>query len=189
MTSTDPRGSKVERVEPSRRLSSQLKQCDTLALAITSLFGHDIWQPVRSGCKCFAFQNVCGIDKGLDPAPEVLEATSIYDISIFGIAEPSTVFDDSITHTIDAKIKKQFGRGFISGEGRKSGYNPGGIMQLIRGRATGRHMASGTDKLGRYSWMTLRGSNTKKLCVVTAYRVVQGKGSTPKYRESTTAHW
>ena len=62
-------------------------------------------------------------------------------------------------------------------------------MQLIRGKATGRHMESGTDKLGRYSWMTLHGSNAKKLCIITAYRVVQGKGSTPKSRESTTAHW
>jgi len=86
-----------------------LEQCDTLA--ITSPFGHDIWQPVRSGYCRIAFQNVRGIDRGPDLACEVLEATSLYDISIFGIAEPNMVFDDTITHTINAKNDKHFGCG------------------------------------------------------------------------------
>jgi len=53
----------------------------------------------------------------------------------------------------------------------------------------GRHSKSGADKWGRFSWITLRGKNSKKLYVVTAYRVCQANGTTPSSRESTTAHW
>jgi len=68
------------------------------------------------------FQNVCGIDQGLHPAQEVLDATKSYDIGIYGITEPNTVMTDYLKNAINVHIKKRFGSGFIaasSGPGRK----------------------------------------------------------------------
>ena len=127
-----------------------------------------------------------------NPVNKVLDATDDYNIGIFGIAEPNTVFNDDLNTAINASIKKCFGNGFIRAKscpGKHTGYNPGGIMQIIRGELAGRHKSSGTDKMGRYSWMTLRGRNDKTLCIITAYRVCQSKGTTPVSRESNTAHW
>ena len=129
----------------------------------------------------------------MTPAHEVLDATDAYDIGIYGIAEPNAVMACHLKNAINVQRKKRFdGNGFIaapSGPGRKSGYNPGDILQLIRGQASGRHSKSGANKWGRFSWMTLRGKNSKKLCIITAYRVCQTKGTTPASRYSTTAHW
>ena len=37
------------------------------------------------------------------------------------------------------------------------------------GSMTGRHLESGASPLGQYSWMTFRGANAKKLCIISAY--------------------
>ena len=64
---------------------------------------------------------------------------------------------------------------------------------MIRGNPAGRHHSRGTDPLGRYSWNTLRGSNDKLLCIITAYRVCQRKGTSPNFNPKRsppkTAHW
>jgi len=50
----------------------------------------------------------------LHPAQEVLYATKLYDIGIYGIAEPNAVMMDYLKNTINVQIKKRFGCGFIA---------------------------------------------------------------------------
>jgi len=95
---------------------------------------------------------------GGHPAQDVLNATATCDIGVYGIAEPNTAMNDSIKTAINTRIKSRFGSGFItaeSGPGRKTGYNPGGIMQVIQGKVAGRHSQSGAEKWGRFLWLTL----------------------------------
>ncbi len=62
-------------------------------------------------------------------------------------------------------------------------------MQMIRGTTAGRHAKSGGDRYGRYSWMELQGKNSRRLCIITAYRVTQQKGTRPASADCNTAYW
>jgi hypothetical protein len=65
----------------------------------------------------------------------------------------------------------------VSTSGEKSNYQPGGVMQIVRGTAFGRITSNGTDKLGRYSWHCLAGSRDEGIVVITAYRVCQERSN------------
>ena len=166
---------------------------DEINESLLEAYGNDILQPALPGCARLAFQNAQGIDRWPEPAREILDATDQFGIDIYGVAEPNAIFNEEFKIAINASIKQRFGCGSIAASScpskRSSGYNPGGIMQLIRGKPTGRLMDHGVDKLGRMSWMTLRGKNDRKLCIMSCYRVVQTKGTVPINRESNTAHW
>ena len=62
-------------------------------------------------------------------------------------------------------------------------------MQLTVGSPAGRYHSKGSDPLGKFAWTTLRGRNDNKLCVVTAYRVCQKKGTRPPAGDNNTSHW
>ena len=52
-------------------------------------------------------------------------------------------------------------------------WKPGGTMVGVSGRWASRMAKSGTDDLGRWSWMDLRGKKGKTIRVISAYRVSQ----------------
>ena len=157
--------------------------------------GGDIHKPRPEGYERFALQNVRGITRWPLPAGEVITAMDENDIAVFGVTEPNCAMDDRITPAVDACLKRNFGRGYTSaastpGEsGGTSGYLPGGVMQLIRGNVAGRHHSMGRDPLGKFTWVTMRGKNDNLLCVITAYRVCQKKGTKPAKEDCNTSHW
>ena len=74
-------------------------------------------------------------------------------------------------------------------QSKKKGYLPGGEMQLIRGNISGRHIKINGDKYGRYMWMKLGRKNDNKLSIITAYRVVQEKGTQSSSENCNTSYW
>ena len=155
-------------------------------------FGDDVTAAVPTGHERMGFQNAHGISRGPHPADEVFEASRKYHLGILGIAESNCAWDEDLKIRIKASMKQQFGNGVMScasSKVRRHGYLPGGVMQLLHGQSAGRHVKSGADKYGRFTWMVLNGKNNNKLCVITAYRVCQAKGTTPNTPDSITAYW
>jgi hypothetical protein len=58
--------------------------------------------------------------------------------------------------------------------GNTSDYQPGGTAVLVRNQWATRYLSSGSDILGRWSWITLTGKGTKKVSFISAYRVCEG---------------
>ena len=50
-------------------------------------------------------------------------------------------------------------------------YKPGGTLMVARGNVRGRIMERGSDKLGRWTYMRIRGKQGKSLWVLTVYQV------------------
>ena len=142
-------------------------------LAILSPFGGDINKPLGPGCERLAFQNGNGIERWPNPAEDVFDAATQYDIGLCGIAEPNCAMDENLTAAMEIAAKKRFGCGIVSAAStpgtKKTGYLPGGILQLARGSIGGRHEKRGYDKMGNFTWMTLRGRNKKKTEILPSY--------------------
>ena len=161
-------------------------------LSTTRSYGDDISNAALEGCIRIAFQNVHGIERGPDPFTEVTDAKVELGIDIFGAAETCVAWTSEFAAAASAVVRRRFGSGFAVGastETKKHGFLPGGVMQTIRGNATGRNQQKGRDPLGRYVWMTLQGKNDKKLCIITMYRVCQQKGTRQRSERGNTAHW
>ena len=155
-------------------------------------YGSDIWQPKQLGCSRIAFQNARGIRYHPFPGEDVIGATEEYDIDVFGVAEPNVAFTDSFVSAVDGLINKAYGRGHIAHASmptEKTGYFPGGIMQLIHSTTARRSVKYGGDKFGRYAWEELHGKNDNKLCIITAYRTGQKKGFRPRSPDCNTIYW
>ena len=56
-------------------------------------------------------------------------------------------------------------------ERTKTKYQPGGTATLITSKSVQRISNAGSDHLGRWSYVTLKGKNGRKITLVTAYRV------------------
>ena len=56
-------------------------------------------------------------------------------------------------------------------------FNMGGTMIIVQGALAGRIGTQGADKLGRWSWMELKGDGDKSLILTCAYRVGRSKGT------------
>ena len=138
--------------------------------------GSDFQEPAMDGHERLVFQNVQGISRGPVPALELTDAINETHASIYGVAEPNCVMCDDIITPINARLDKEYGTGVAvacstPGTTSKSGYLPGGIMQIVKGSPTGRIHSTGRDPLGRFSWATFRGHNNNKLCTITAYHI------------------
>ena len=92
---------------------------------------------------------------------------------------------------VNASTKKEFGCGFISASSmpnKRKGYLPGGTMQLIRGTIFGQYTKCDGEKYGRYTWMKVGRKNDNKLCISTAYRVIQEKDTQPTSENCNTSY-
>jgi endonuclease/exonuclease/phosphatase (EEP) superfamily protein YafD len=66
-------------------------------------------------------------------------------------------------------------------------YKPGGTMSSALGNTVSRVITTGTDDLGRWSYMKLSGKDGKVLTIITAYQVCR-KNTTAVNNDSCTAH-
>jgi len=76
----------------------------------------------------------------------------------------------------DTYAKASFGSN--TDESFLTSWKPGGTLVGASGRWASRVAKSGTDELGRWSWMDLRGKKGKTIRVISAYRVSQDHPST-----------
>jgi hypothetical protein len=53
-------------------------------------------------------------------------------------------------------------------------YQPGGTAVSVRNKWATRFLAKGSDRFGRWSWLTLTGKGTTKVTFISAYRVCDG---------------
>ena len=65
----------------------------------------------------------------------------------------------------------------ISDWNRRSGssrYEPGGVMMLNKGKATAHILKKGNDekRLGRWTWVTIKGKFDKLTTIISAYRAI-----------------
>ena len=163
-------------------------------MSVTKAHGNDITRKLEDGQIRIGFQNARGIEYDLRrPASEMIQAAKENNIGIYGIVEPNCSFNTTLVRAIGKAINKEFPtNGFItyaSMPSTKQGYLPGGSIQAITGGMVGRHVQSGGDKYGRFSWAKFMGKNGEKFLSITAYRVGQKKGSKPESADSITAHW
>jgi hypothetical protein len=70
-----------------------------------------------------------------------------------------------------------------------SHHQPGGVAQLVIRKMTGRVLARGRDKLGRYAWQEILLDGTRNLLVITAYRVPQDNILGCGYETSAMQQW
>jgi hypothetical protein len=53
-------------------------------------------------------------------------------------------------------------------------YQPGGTAVSVRNKWATRYLAKGSDRFGRWSWLTLTGKGATKVTFISAYRVCDG---------------
>ena len=95
--------------------STLLQEAEQAKSSITTSHGNNINKQPEKGHTRIAFQNARGIEYDLRrPASELIEATTVNNISIYGIAEPNCSFDRELTWSINTALKKARGTGFIT---------------------------------------------------------------------------
>jgi exonuclease III len=153
--------------------------------------GHDISTPKDDHTRV-SFQNPRGLDAWPYPGLELVTSMAEYDIDIGCCAETNLKFTEEMEAAAMVTLQRQFGNGYVATSSSnfksKSQYLPGGTALFTRGKSIARITAQGSDTIGRYSWITLTGTNQKAICFVTAYRVPQSKSFRSKSRHDTTAH-
>jgi hypothetical protein len=131
-----------------------------------------------SGSTRIYFVNANGIRYGArggdmnEVCARVLEG----NIDIIGITE--TKLDTKmpcVVHTCHQSVRGYFDNSKLimasSMKSYGSSYKPGGTLQLSRGSITGQVVASGTDDMGRWCWMSYNRSANRRLTIITAYQV------------------
>lgn len=99
-----------------------------------------------------------------------------------GFAETNTNWTQSDAKAVvDMHLRLGFGhaRMATSSSGLRSNtmYQAGGTMTAVLGKWCGRKMDVGSDEVGCYSWIRLRGRKGRKITFVTCYRVSQSSGA------------
>lgn len=154
--------------------------------------GDDISNDPKSSTTRIAFQNIRGIDREPEPAVELIQTIQDFQIDIFGAAETNCDWTQEFNHRVGAILQKTFGNTLLTTSSanhpNKNGYLPGGVCQIARGSIVGRMPKHGQDNLGRYAWQKYTGSNERKLCIITAYRVSQAKHFVSPNSQNNTAH-
>ena len=129
--------------------------------------------------------NVDGISarEGMVEYQNVLGAFKHMEAGMFSVSEHTLDTTQSRVRRrmYDLKIKvdayAKIEAGSCGGETTESWWKPGGTLLGISGRWASRLKEQGSDRMGRWSWMDLRGKNNKIIKVISAYRVSQEYGS------------
>jgi hypothetical protein len=123
---------------------------------------------------------------------EFTGAMAEYDVDIGGCAETNLAWTDELEAAAMVTLQRQFGNGYVTTSSSsfksKTNYLPGGTAIFARGDIIARIIARGSDSIGRYSWITLKGNNDKSVCIITAYRVPQSKTFRSTSNNDSTAH-
>jgi hypothetical protein len=102
-------------------------------------------------------------------------------IDILGLIETNLnwTLEQRMKLAAELYIKFHGGRSITaSHRSQKEGYQPGGTAMVARGPICGQVYRRGSDPLGRFTWMALRGKDGTGVIVVTLYRVCQNSGVT-----------
>jgi hypothetical protein len=94
-------------------------------------------------------------------------------IDIFGMAETNIYWNQEKMAALSSLLQLVFGSGQIatsSSSTNGDGYLPGGTALIAQGCSTG-------DRMGRFSYMELRGAEGCGVLIVSAYRVCQSRGT------------
>jgi hypothetical protein len=94
-------------------------------------------------------------------------------IDIFGMAETNIYWNQEKMAALSSLLQLVFGSGQIatsSSSTNGDGYLPGGTALIAQGCSTG-------DRMGRVSYMELRGAEGCGVLIVSAYRVCQSRGT------------
>jgi len=106
------------------------------------------------------FQNINDIKGPINAANEIFEVIEDKDVDIMGLAETNINWTETKRQEAKVAIKIRYGQGSIttsSGRAIKDGYLPGGTATIARGKTTGRIIAQGSDEMGRFTWIQLKG--------------------------------
>lgn len=78
-----------------------------------------------------------GIDRWPNPAEDVFDTATLYEIGLCGVSKPNCAMDKNLTPAMEIAAEKQFGCKIVSVTSapgaKKSGHLPGGILQLASG--------------------------------------------------------
>jgi hypothetical protein len=135
----------------------------------------------EKGILRFAFQNINGIldSRELIGMIELGEMEHL-DIDILGMIETNINWDHDARESVLAAARLKFGAArcsMSSSYSMKSGYLPGGVATVARGKVCGRVQQRGSDKWGRFTWTALRGRKDTGVIMVNGYRVCQKAGT------------
>jgi hypothetical protein len=101
-------------------------------------------------------------------------------IDIFGMAETNIYWNQEKMAALSSLLQLVFGSGQIvtsSSSTNGDGYLPGGTALIAQGCSTGRICHRREDRMGRFSYMALRGAEGCGVLIVSAYRVCQSRGT------------
>ena len=130
----------------------------------------------------FAFQNINGITNSRgNIGVEELGSMGDLDIDVLGLAETNINWSHDAKSSFMANASLRFFHAtrlaMSSCYTTKEGYWPGGTAMITKGGVSGRVQQRGADKLGRFSWMALRGRKETGIIAITVYRVCQNAGT------------
>jgi hypothetical protein len=129
-----------------------------------------------------ALQNINGISYSADNiALEEIDTMDKYDIDLLGMTEINIAMNLERRLQLASALQMRFtGTRVVSSsmKSRNDGYLPGGTTTIAQGPISGQVYCRGSDHLGRFNWMALRGTDGTGIIVITGYRVCQHKGAT-----------
>lgn len=131
----------------------------------------------EDGILRFAFQNIHGatLHSGIQVAPEI-DTLLDWDINIMGMSETNRPWTPQQKSVYDYMMDSCFSSSrtiYTSAAPPDHTFKhlQGGNLLTINGHTTGRICERGSDSLGRFCWVTLRGRRDEGVLVITAYRV------------------
>ena len=122
---------------------------------------------------------------------DILHVMESLDVDLYGLAETNINWNPSVTNFLYQQLWYNVTKGkrqikMVSAacdDPASTLYQPGGVSQISLGTLSGRIGHTGIDPhdLGRWVYMTLQGKESRKMVIVTVYRVPQAHPP-PGYR-------
>ena len=140
-----------------------------------------------------ALQNINGISYSAEHiALEEIDAMDSFNIDLLGMTEINFAMNLDRRLQLASALQMRFTGSRVISSSMKSkndGYLPGGTTMITQGPLSGRVYRCGSDHLGRFSWMALRGADGTGIIVITGYRVCQNKGTTAGTNTAYMREW
>ena len=172
---------------PSKRHGRKLRIA-TIDPTPSNSYGDPITHKVE-GSVCLLFQNVHGLTHSttLEDYRYYLQCTQGLSVDVLGLSETNTCWSHhhltsdfrSATQKFYRQSKITFGMvsptidHCLQSESFQSGGNVTAVLGSLSSRVSGSSIHDFTG-LGRWSGVTLEGANSRKLSIITAYRVCKG---------------
>ena len=132
-----------------------------------------------------AYQNIHGTSLGRDlNTPDEIDAMDELGIDIMGMSETNKPWTTANKSSYDMMMTTRFIQSITIYSSAPTTeinqrYQPGGTLLTVNGPTVGRIANRGTDPMGRFCWLTLRGKRDEGVLIISAYRVCQTKHDIP----------